>query len=155
MASTGEAGRRLLRRMKAEGHEIGNHSLTHRNMASLSSSERVNEIRQVQAMVAKIVGVAPRLFRPPGGNATFPMVRDIAETEIEAIVMWSIDTRDWSDPGRERIWREVEQHAANGSIILMHDTKQGTLEALPLVVDLLEARGFELVTVTELIESGR
>ena len=147
----GATARLLLNRMVAEGHEIGNHSWSHANASHLSRAALHSEIERTQAIIREATGFSPRLFRPPGGGMDFTAVRSLAATDMEIVVMWSIDPLDWTRPGRERIWSRVADAAAPGSIILLHDLHEETAKALPLLVDLLQARGFELVTVSELL----
>lgn len=154
LETCGSEGERLLRRMRAEGHEIGNHSYSHANVSRLSLAKLRIEVERTQALVERVTGEKPALFRPPGGGMDFATVRSLAGTGLRGIVMWSIDPSDWTDPGREKIWREVADKTEAGSIILLHDSHAGTVRALPLLIDLLQARGFELVTVSELIQSG-
>jgi peptidoglycan/xylan/chitin deacetylase (PgdA/CDA1 family) len=148
---SGAAGRAILNRMITEGHEIGNHSWSHAIASRLSRAALHAEIERTQEIVRQATGFSPRLFRPPGGGMDFTAVRSLAATEMEIVVMWSIDPLDWTKPGRERIWSRVGDAAAPGSIILLHDIHEETVKALPLLIDLLQAKGYELVTVSELL----
>ncbi len=149
----GEAAGALVRRMRDEGHEIGNHSWSHPNISRLSHAEIRRQIERTQVAIDRVAGVRPTLFRPPGGALDFAAVRSLAGTEIRDVVMWSVDPSDWARPGRDRIWRRVADAVQPGSIILLHDTHGETLNALPLLLDLLQARGYELVTVSELLHA--
>lgn len=151
VAASGEAGAALLRRMRDEGHEIGNHSYTHPNISHLSHDEIRRQVESTQSAIERAVGIRPVLFRPPGGGMDFAAVRSLAATDIRDVVMWSVDPTDWARPGRQIIWRRIASAVQPGAIILLHDTHSETLDALPLLLDLLQARGFELVTVSELL----
>lgn len=148
----GASAAALLRRMHAEGHEIGNHSWSHPNISRLSHAAIRDQVERTQGAVARACGVRPVLFRPPGGAMDFAAVRSLAGTEIRDVIMWSVDPTDWARPGRERIWRRVADAAQDGSIILLHDTHEETVRALPLIIDLLQARGFAIVPVSEVLQ---
>lgn len=143
--------RELLKRMVLEGHEVGNHGFTHTSVTQLGRSAVEREVAATQQAVYAACGFAPRWFRPPGGAITFNDLRQLSVTDVSGIVMWSLDPVDWSTPPREVLWRRVATGVRPGSIILLHDTHRETLEALPVLIDLLQARGYELVTVSELI----
>ncbi len=151
--SSGAGGREILRRMIAEGHEIGNHSFVHGHAPRLSALSLKKDLERCQEAVVNACGARPRLYRPPGGGIDFSVVRSLASTEIEAVVMWSVDPSDWMSPGRETIWRRVAAGLQPGAVILLHDTGRDTLRALPLIIDMIQARGYEIVTVSELIGS--
>lgn len=148
----GASAAALLRRMHAEGHEIGNHSWSHPNISRLSHAAIRDQVERTQSAIARACGVRPVLFRPPGGAMDFAAVRSLAGTEIRDVVMWSVDPSDWARPGREQIWRRVAEAVQDGAIILLHDTHEETVRALPVILDLLQARGFEIVTVSELLQ---
>lgn len=154
VVSSGERGRGLLRRMRDEGHEIGNHSYTHGNIARMGVEALRREVVLTSDAVEAACGVRPRLFRPPGGGIDFGAVRSLASTEIEGVVLWSIDPSDWTDQSREITWQRISDSLHPGAVILLHDTHEETLRALPLLLDLIQARGFEIVTVSELIGMG-
>ena len=147
----GAEARDLLLRMTAEGHEIGNHSFSHAAASRLGRAALHREIERTQEVVRDITGVSPRLFRPPGGAMDFDAVRSLAATEMEIVAMWSVDPLDWAHPGKERLWSRIGDAVAPGSIILLHDIHESTVRALPLLIDLLQAKGYELVTVSELL----
>ena len=150
--ASGERGRELLRRMIAERHEIGNHSWSHADVSKLSTKEIRHEIERTQDVLFTAAGIRPRLFRPPGGGVDMGAVRSLATTGLEAIVMWTIDPGDWTTPGREKIWTRIADQLAPGSIILLHDIHRETMDALPGLLDIIQAKGYELVTVSELVQ---
>lgn len=151
VAGGGDRARALLRRMRDEGHEIGNHSYSHPNVARLGVAELHREISRAEESIEAACGVRPRLFRPPGGGMDFNAVRSLASTGLSGVVLWSIDPSDWKDPSRDVVWRHVADALHPGAIILLHDTHEETLRGLPLLLDLIQARGFEIVTVSELV----
>jgi peptidoglycan/xylan/chitin deacetylase (PgdA/CDA1 family) len=146
-----EKSRALLRRMRDEGHEIGNHSFSHPNVARLGIAELHREVSRTADVIEDACGIRPRLFRPPGGGMDFSAVRSLASTELEGVVLWSVDPSDWKGHSREVTWQRIADALHPGAIILLHDTQEETLRALPLLLDLIQARGYEIVTVSELI----
>ncbi|RMH58282.1 MAG: polysaccharide deacetylase family protein [Candidatus Hydrogenedentota bacterium] len=147
-----EGNEKILKRMLDEGHEIGSHGFHHHAFTKLSSQQRILEISMAGDAIEKGCGVPPVLFRPPGGSISFSVLRDLSRTDVELVVMWSIDPKDWMKPGERKIWERIGREVEPGSIILLHDTHRSTVEALPVLLDLLQARGFDLVTVSDLLE---
>jgi peptidoglycan/xylan/chitin deacetylase (PgdA/CDA1 family) len=146
---TGPNARRhpeIIRRMAAEGHEIGNHSWGHPYLPKLSDAAVRREIAKTQAVVKEIVGREPKIFRPPFG-AFRPRVGRAAG--LPAII-WSVDTLDWLHRNSDRIIR-VATKAKDGDIVLMHDTHATTARAVGRVLDELGSNGFRFVTVSQIL----
>lgn len=148
----------ILKREYEEGHEIGNHTFTHINVAKRSYSEINKEIKQTQEAIKKVIGKEPSLFRPPYRAISRDMCT-IAKDKNMNIVLWSnLDPRDWSNPGVNYIVETIMNKVQNGTIILLHDynntrnSTTQTIQALKVVVPKLKAQGYKFVTVSELIE---
>lgn len=137
----------VVRRVAAEGFEIGNHSWSHSDLRSLSLSDVSNEIAQTNTAIANLTGHAPTSFRPPYGAYNMSIANRLG---WQPLVLWDIDTRDWQDPGPQAIIDRATGSARAGSIILMHSTHQGTADASPGLIAALQDRGFQLVTVSRL-----
>lgn len=139
--SPGVAGR-----IVEAGHEIGNHTWRHPNLTRLTDDEEVRrEVERTQAAIADAIGTEARSLRPPYG-ASDERVRALVGLPV---IVWDVDTRDWQDPGPDAVVERAVGGSARGSIVLMHDTHQQTVEAVPAVVDGLRDRGFTLATVAE------
>lgn len=144
----------VLQRELALGHEIGNHTYSHKSLASCNAEFAEQEIAAAEDILIEKAGCAPTLFRPPEGAYT----KEIAELATRLgydIILWTIDTRDWAKVPAAKIVSSVEKKVKNGSIILFHDfTVNGahTLEALEILIPKLLNMGYEFVTVSELIE---
>ncbi|MEV5825886.1 polysaccharide deacetylase family protein [Spirillospora sp. NPDC052242] len=141
----------VVRRMVAEGHEIGNHTWNHPNLTTLPPDEVRAQIRRTQRAVRDAAGVTPTVMRPP--------YRAIDETVIEAVgmpvVLWSVDPQDWR---RADVAKKVKvglRDSGRGDIVLYHDVHASTVRAMPEIVDGLQKRGFTLVTVSELFGDER
>lgn len=136
----------LVRRMHQSGHEIGNHTWSHRNLADLSPQEVGADISQAQAAIAAAGVPAPQLLRPPYG-AFNTMVRSHVPMTV---VGWSIDPEDWRAKKPEKIVEHVLANAKPGAIVDLHDIYPVTADALePLLATL--AQTYQLVTVSELL----
>lgn len=148
----------ILKREYDEGHEIGNHTFTHINVAKRSYSEINKEISETQEAVKKVIGKEPNIFRPPY-RAISKNMCTIAKDKDMNIVLWSnLDPRDWSNPGVNYIVETIMNKVQNGTIILLHDYNNArskttqTVQALKIVVPKLKEQGYKFVTVSELID---
>lgn len=129
-----------------EGHEIGNHSFSHRNLTTLDKQGIEEEIRRTASAVEAAAGVSPLTVRPPYG-ATNASVNEVIGAKP---LLWTIDTMDWKSHNPKAICGIVEKEAKDGSIVLMHDIHQTTAQSLDEIVSFLQKEGYELVTVSEL-----
>jgi peptidoglycan-N-acetylglucosamine deacetylase len=137
----------LLQRTVAEGHEIANHTFTHPKLSSLSESRVIQELELCQEAVAKAVGEAPVWFRPPYG-AFRRNQGSMAVKEGLGVMLWSVDPQDWRTPGVHSIVNTILSQTRPGSVILLHDLKQQTVDALPYVLDGLMKRNFEFINIS-------
>ena len=111
----------IVAREVEEGHEIGNHTYTHINVAKNGYNEIYNEIIKTQELIKKITGEEPKLFRPPY-RAISKNMCDIIKNKNMNIILWSnLDPRDWSNPGVYYIVNTIDTKVENGNIILLHD----------------------------------
>lgn len=143
----------LVRRMVREGHVVANHSWNHPNLTKLDSHRVRQEVERTNRVVSEITGRSPMLFRAPYGSLNRRVERLIGK-EGMIIVHWNVDTRDWDGRSSNRIIRTVRQYAGPGSVILQHTAGRkldNTVEALPRIIADLKKRGFEMVTVPELL----
>jgi peptidoglycan/xylan/chitin deacetylase (PgdA/CDA1 family) len=143
----------LLRRAVAEGHEIGNHSWSHKHLTRATPAVLRSEIDKNQKRVQSIGGVLPTTFRPPYGEIN-GKVRDEARRQRLTVVKWTVDSNDYKKPGTKKMVKQVVSATRPGSIILMHDgggDRVQTARALPFIIRELRKKGYEFVTVSELI----
>ena len=141
-----------VKKIQAAGHDLANHSENHRNMSQLSDDECQDELMKVHNKVKELTGVEMCLFRPPYGDYDDHVITNAKNCGYYAI-QWSIDSLDWKDYGVESIIKTVTEHKnlCNGAIILMHNGAKYTAEALPTVIEKLQADGYEIVPISELI----
>ncbi|MCB1186224.1 polysaccharide deacetylase family protein [bacterium] len=129
------------------GHEIGNHSYTHRDLLTLSKAQIKKEIDDTSSILEKL-GITPHWFRPPYGSFNRTVVDQIADAGLDTM-LWSVDPNDWQRPGSDVIRKRVVGNAGPGAVILMHSTVSQTVEALPGIIKDLRAEGYTFVTASE------
>jgi len=141
----------IVKRIVAEGHELGNHSWSHPNFAIMNDASVREQLQKTQDAITKASGVTPKLMRPPYGSFTTRQ-KNWAHGEFGfTVVLWDVDPEDWKYRNAERVKREILKAAVSGSIVLSHDIHKTTVDAMPEVLDTLAARGFKFVTVSQLI----
>ncbi len=137
----------ILRRMHADGDEIGNHSWSHPNFVKLNPAQMLDQINATQSTITASGVPAPHLFRPPYGGANQTMLSTIHMP----IILWNVDPKDWREKNPATLISTVESQAHNGSIIIMHDTLPTTVSAASQMIHDLKAK-YHLVTVTQLLQ---
>lgn len=148
----------ILKRQFEEGHEIGNHTFTHINVAKKSYAEIDKEITETQEIVKEVIGIEPKLFRPPYRAISRNMCSIVKEKNMNIILWSNLDPRDWSNPGVGYIAQTILNKVQNGNIVVLHDynnarvSKTQTIQALEIVIPKLKEQGYKFVTVSELIE---
>ena len=134
------------------GNEIANHSWSHQDMRFQSDEEIVYEIQRASAAIASVTGMSPPIFRPPFGM-TDERVADISTELGYSIIKSTVDPLDWRYRDADIVYYSIMSQVENGSIILVHDTRQTTAAAMERIIPQLIERGFQLVTVSELLYS--
>ena len=135
-------------RMLKEGSEIGNHSYDHKLLTRLSKEEFQEEINKTQEAIKRVTGFTPTLFRPTYGGYTNTLK---SYTDLK-FVLWDVDSRDWQVKTKDKILKNVLPNVKSGSIILMHDNHEYSLNALEDIISNLKKKGYKFVTVSELLE---
>jgi peptidoglycan/xylan/chitin deacetylase (PgdA/CDA1 family) len=137
----------LVRRLKEEGHLIGNHTYSHVEITKLSDEDAKKEIMEADRVISSITGEHVEYMRPP-----FGLWQEELEEELDVMpVMWSIDPLDWTTKNVEEIVNKVVTQAGENDIILLHDCYDTSVDAALRIVDILKKKGFEFVTVDELL----
>ena len=130
--------------------EIGNHTYNHKTLTNLSADGVKSELSATDKKVKAITGVSPVIMRPPGGSYKTNTVRNNTPYPI---IMWSVDTRDWESRNATSVVNHIKSHAYDGAIILMHDLYDSTATATETIVPWLISQGYQLVTVSEMMEA--
>ena len=150
LGSTLDSRQETLRRIANEGHEIGNHSWSHSQFTDISSAEVKNEIMKTRTKIYDITGVDCTIVRAPHGSCN-DRIKAIGKELGVSFVNWTLDTLDWKSKNANAVYNELMKDVADGYIILCHDLHKTTVDAMErLIPDLIE-KGYQLVTVTELL----
>lgn len=140
----------ISKRIIQEGSEIGNHSYDHSNLTSLTAEQMKYQIDITNSIILQNTNYEVKLVRP-----TYGAINELVKGTIEnPLILWSIDTLDWKYRDKNYVVKSILDDVKDGDIILMHDLYQSTADACKVVIPELIARGYDLVTVTELFESS-
>lgn len=145
----------IVKRILAEGHEIGNHSWTHPQLSKLADDRVTEEINKTQNAIKDASGYTPVLMRPPYGAITARQKEWIEKQFGLSVIIWSVDPFDWKRPGASVIEQRILAGARPGAIVLSHDIHKQTVDAMPATLDALAAKGFKFVTVSQLIAMNK
>lgn len=151
LGSSAASAPEIVRKIRAAGHEIENHTWSHAILTKLSPQDIRKEILRTNQVVGKT-----RYLRPPYGIYDDRVAAEAAALGMQ-LVLWTVDTRDWEYPDVESILARVKEETRPGAIILMHDggrNREATVQAIPKVVDWLLEQGYSLTTVERLLASG-
>jgi len=135
------------------GWEIGSHGHKHVNYSSLNDDEIRNQIKTSHQILSEVTGQSPSLIRLPNGDFDKRVLRIANELNYK-VIQWDTDSLDWMNKGVDNIINRVVSKAHPGDIVLMHasDSCKQTHEALPVIIDQLRAKGYEFVTVSQLLK---
>jgi polysaccharide deacetylase family sporulation protein PdaB len=142
----------LVKAEMAAGHDVGNHTYHHVNLTKIPNEDVATEIKACGDVIQQITGKAPHLFRPPGGDYN-KRVAEAVEALGYTMVLWTDDPGDYASPGDKVIETRLLDKISNGGIILLHDGVQQTVDVLPQILQHLKSKGFEFVTVDEMMGS--
>ena len=145
-----EAKSDTVKRAADLGCEILGHSWDHRDLTKLSANEIRAQLLNTNKVIEEITGTSPQFFRPPYG-AVNDRVKNVSRELGFGIVNWSIDTRDWETRNANAVYNVIMNNVTNRAIILTHDLHGTTADAMERVIPELIARGYQLVTVSELM----
>ncbi len=140
----------VARRVLAEGHEAGNHTFTHAKLTTLADSQADAEIQKTQDIMAEVLNYRAAWFRPPYGALRQDQAGLLARRGL-GIVLWSVDSEDWSQPGEAKIVETTLSETRPGSIILCHDLHRQTADGVGPMLDGLLERGFAFATLSALL----
>ena len=138
---------KIVKRMYEEGHLIGNHTYTHCNLAKLETGEAKKELEQTDTAIEKITGKQPAFARAPYGELPVDSEQDLSRMYIG----WTVDPLDWMTEDAGAVVKTVVEEIDPGDIILLHDCYPSSVQAAIRIVDLLQGKGYEFVTVDHLI----
>jgi len=151
----------IARRIVAEGHDIGNHTYSHRDLVPSTRNVVLNQLRKTDLAIEEAAGARTRLFRPPRGifsNA----VRKVVVAEGYKIILWTASSIDWSGASPKAMLARIKLFTRSGGILLFHDSgalirkegasRENTVKALPLIIDyLMDKRGYGIVPISVML----
>ena len=136
----------LVRRMQQEGHQVGNHTWSHKRLEG-DPKEAIDEVERMEGLLREILGEGDYWLRPPYGAIT----EEAAAKITVPIIKWSVDPRDWESRNADVVTQRILENVQPNSIILLHDIYPSSVEAALRVVDVLQEKGYWFVTVEELL----
>jgi peptidoglycan/xylan/chitin deacetylase (PgdA/CDA1 family) len=140
-------------RIISEGHDLGNHTMSHTQMKTISAKRVDAEISQCAAELKKLIGNHGAWFRPSGTQFSTPTIRAAAvKYGYGQCISYEVDSKDFQDPSKKSVISNVMNNVKNGSIISLHLGHKVTLDAMPTLLENLHAKGFTPVTLTELLK---
>ena len=137
-----------MRRMVNEGHEVGNHTMNHKILTKLGAGEIASQIEKCNQAVQNVTGIRPRTVRLPGGGKNSTVLANISQP----IILWNLDTLDWKHRNAATSVQKVLSSVKDGDVILMHELYTASADAACQLIPELTARGYQLVTVSELAQ---
>ncbi|MGG3564061.1 polysaccharide deacetylase family protein [Neobacillus rhizosphaerae] len=137
------------------GNVIGSHSYLHHELTKVSAEGIRQDLNKSSEAIRRIIGRSPALLRPPYGDTDIKVI-NVAKEKQYKVIIWSIDTLDWSQKDQKHIQKNIFDNVRNGDIILMHsdDDKTETASAVPTIIKELKRRGFEIVDVATLLNTN-
>ena len=142
----------LAEKIAKTGFDIGSHSYAHAQLTKRNPPWIVKDLEKTKASIKKASGVDVKLFRPPYGDCNQAVLKAAMAQDL-ITVKWNVDPKDWQVDDPAKIVENILTNSTDGSIILMHEGRESTLEALPQIISGLRAKGFEIVSVAELLSA--
>ncbi len=149
LGSRAEKYKSTINTIVKNGNEIGNHTYSHRELTRLKKPEIQSEIKKTSDILEAITGKAPFLTRPTYGSVN----ENVKTCAGSPLILWSVDTLDWKRRDKEKIVQRTLNTVKDGDIILMHDIYKSTADAAKVVISELRARGYQLVTISQLYQA--
>lgn len=148
-----EANPQLAKRIIDEGHEIGNHSYSHPQLTRMTRGEVEQQIQTCEEALQQSTGQPMKpYFRPPYGDFNSTTSDVLKERGYQAMVLWNVDSRDWTGAGSSQMVESIMRNITNGSIVLFHLHGANTVAALGQLIPQLQAQGYQCVTISDILK---
>ncbi|GAE35383.1 polysaccharide deacetylase family sporulation protein PdaB [Halalkalibacter akibai] len=146
----------LVSEIKDRGHSIGSHGYQYKDYTSWDNEKIRQDLTQSSQILQELTGERPTLLRPPNGSFNKDVLQ-IADAQGYSVIHWSVNSKDYTNPGVDAIVNEVVPATDSGDIILFHasDSVKQTHKALPIIIDQLRGKGFTFTTVEDLMASTK
>lgn len=138
----------VIKKAYLEGHDIGSHTYSHKNLFRLKNSNILNEINKNNDSIREIIGSNPIYLRPPYGNVN----KRINGLTDMYVICWDIDSLDWKYKNRNKIKDRILKTAHDGGIVLLHDIYEESIMGAFMAMEELEKQGYVFVTISEMVE---
>lgn len=139
----------LVKEVMDSGNEVAGHSWNHPQLTRIGASGVQLQMEKMNGAISKVTGSDVGLLRPPYGA-----INDTVKATVDApLILWSIDTLDWKTLNTNATVNTILKQAKDGDIVLMHDIHKPSVAAVEKVLPQLKAKGFEVCTVSELLEA--
>ncbi|MFX4301236.1 polysaccharide deacetylase family sporulation protein PdaB [Alicyclobacillus tolerans] len=147
---------KIAKRIQTMGFEIGNHGNLHKDFSNYPNSWIREQVALSEKAIQQVTGVKTKLIRTPNGDFN-PRVLKTLHDMGYTVIQWNTDSLDWKNPGEQAIVKRVVSRAVPGDIILMHasDSSKQITVALPQIIHQLRAKGYQFVTVSELLSNAK
>jgi hypothetical protein len=144
----------IAKKILDDGHDLGNHTMNHFQMKTLSASKVESEINGCANEIKKITGSIGNWFRPSGTEASNATIRKYAvKAGYKNCISYDVDSHDYQDPGSKVVINNVMNNVKDGSIVSLHFDHQNTVIALPIIIEKITAMNLSLVTITNLLKA--
>ena len=142
----------IAKRIISDGHDLGNHTMTHTQMKTISAKKVDAEILGCANELKKLIGNHGSWFRPSGTQYSNALIRKTAlKYGYKNCISYDVDSHDYQDPGKAAVISNVMSSVKNGSIISLHFGHKNTIDALASLLDQLHSKGLTPVTLTNLL----
>lgn len=143
----------MVKAMSGQGYDVCNYSDTHPHMPQVGKEQQLAEITGCNEKIKEITGLSPILFRAPYGDYDNSVVEAANDLGMYCI-QWNIDSYDWQDPSPENMKNRLSSQLKPGSIILLHNGAEATVQTLPAAIAAIQGEGYQIVPVSQLLLSG-
>lgn len=139
-----------VKKICADGHEIGNHSYNHAYYTKLTKEEQQADMKKGEQAIEKVTGKAPVLFRAPSGDYNNDVIEMCGESG-KICIQWDVDSLDWKGLNTTQMNERIMEKTKSGSVLLFHNDTDYTAKSLDTILTSLSGKGFQYATVSELI----
>ena len=151
----------VVKLVASKGHEIALHAGEHKDFLKLNSLELAGNISSGKKVLEELTGKPVKYMRPPHGFRDWAVMEEAARVGLK-VVNWSVIPRDWTNPGAKEIADRVCKDVFPGAIVLLHDgdapaqkaSREQTVQATSIIIDELRQKGYEFVTLDELLKNN-
>jgi peptidoglycan/xylan/chitin deacetylase (PgdA/CDA1 family) len=141
----------IVKKAYDDGHTIGSHTYSHKNLKNLDDKSLKVEIDRANDEIEKVIGKKPTILRPPYGEYN----KHILNASKMTFILWSVDPKDWKYRNSDTVYSHIMDNAKNGSIILLHDLYESSVDAALMAIDSLLEEGYAIVSLEELEQLGK